>query len=309
MKGYTVHIRNMTNKSIESRLLHLEKLVLEFTDREHTDLDATANVKRRRLHAEVELLRLDADGEIESICERLDKLVSKLNLIPLKRKRSVLSKVDSCFRFCGLVSCFLIFSSLLALPMLLLRPIDDYLVRNKLLRPNKMGSETMKRFISKVILQVYGMSYLVEGRDIEFFENHSVLLTFSHASNSDAFLLAGTTPVRNYALTKKELFCIPFFSWLAFACGGVPVDRRNRDKAISALNNSTKAAKDSHICLSIAPEGTRSVTGQLLPFKKGFYACICIAFSPFTFAAINRSFLHVGEFKMPCCTSCYIWSF
>jgi 1-acyl-sn-glycerol-3-phosphate acyltransferase len=259
----------MSTTGIEKKLVELEKVVASFSEKEKSDKDAVANVERRRIHADVELLRLDAKDP--ALDERLDALVAKLNLVPIKRPVSLLNNLDSFFRFCGLVACFITFASLFALPILILKPLDDFLVKNKILRANRMGSEMIKRFIGKVLLQVYGMSYIVEGRDIEFFEKHSVLLTFSHASNSDAFLLASTTPVRNFALTKKELFCIPFFSWLAFACGGIPVDRKNRDKAISSLNNSAKAVKDGHICISIAPEGTRSVTGQLLPFKKGAF--------------------------------------
>lgn len=259
----------MVKSDFEKRLVSLENVVKDFNEKEWSDATAAANVGRRKIHADVELLRLDANDP--TFDERLDVLVSKLSLIPLKRKASLLLKLDSILRFCGLVSCFLTFASVLALPMLMLKPLDDYLVKKNVISANKMGSEIIKRFIGKVILQVYGMSYMAEGRDIKFFEENSVLLTFSHASNSDAFLLAGTTPVRNFALTKKELFCVPFFSWLAFACGGIPVDRKNRDKAISALNSSAQAVQDGHICISIAPEGTRSVTGQLGPFKKGAF--------------------------------------
>lgn len=257
----------MAGVSAEARLKALEERVSQFNEKKMDDSKSEGNIMRRKLHADVELLRLDANDD--ALNERMDKLVEKLNLVPLKRKSSLLTKLDSVFRFCGIVSCFLTFSSVLALPMLLLRPLDEYLMKRKVIRPNKMLSEQIKRFIGKVLLQAYGMSYMVEGRDIKFFEEHSVLLIFSHASNSDAFLLASTTPVRNVALTKKELFCIPFFSWVAFACGGIPVDRKNRDKAISALNNTANAIQDGHICLSVAPEGTRSVTGQLQPFKKG----------------------------------------
>ena len=67
------------------------------------------------------------------------------------------------------------------------------------------------------------------------------------------------------------MFLVPFFSWCLLAFGGVPIDRKNRDQAVRAI---TKAAKSAKIgdCLAVAPEGTRSKSGQLLPFKKGpFY--------------------------------------
>ena len=58
------------------------------------------------------------------------------------------------------------------------------------------------------------------------------------------------------------------------AFGGVAVNRSDRDKAIRVLNyvlfSSTRSK--SHDCVLIAPEGTRSVSGQLMEFKKGpFY--------------------------------------
>lgn len=69
----------------------------------------------------------------------------------------------------------------------------------------------------------------------------------------------------------QELFVVPFFSWISLAFGGVPVDRNNRERAVNALQRASMAAKNNQICIVIAPEGTRSTTGQLLPFKKGVY--------------------------------------
>ena len=37
------------------------------------------------------------------------------------------------------------------------------------------------------------------------------------------------------------------------------------------LERSAKGAVDNNACLVICPEGTRSTTGQLLPFKKGTF--------------------------------------
>jgi aspartokinase len=64
---------------------------------------------------------------------------------------------------------------------------------------------------------------------------------------------------------------VPFFSWISLAFGGVPVDRSNRERAVCALHRASSAAKNNQICIVIAPEGMRSTTGQLLPFKKGTY--------------------------------------
>jgi hypothetical protein len=51
----------------------------------------------------------------------------------------------------------------------------------------------------------------------------------------------------------------------------VPIHREDRDQAVQAISAAAGAALLGE-CMAIAPEGTRSLSGQLLPFKKGpFY--------------------------------------
>lgn len=82
-------------------------------------------------------------------------------------------------------------------------------------------------------------------------------------------------PVLYYALgsnirmvAKKELGQVPLFGRAAKQAGFIFVDRGNREAAIRSLD----LAKD-HLAngtsIYIAPEGTRSIDGNLLPFKKG----------------------------------------
>lgn len=52
------------------------------------------------------------------------------------------------------------------------------------------------------------------------------------------------------------------------AFGGVPIDRNNRGQAVSALREAAEAATEGQ-CVSIAPEGTRSKSGNITTFKKG----------------------------------------
>jgi 1-acyl-sn-glycerol-3-phosphate acyltransferase len=69
-------------------------------------------------------------------------------------------------------------------------------------------------------------------------------------------------------IAKKELFRVPIFGNALAAAGFVAVDRGNRHAAIRNLERARALlASGTHVW--IAPEGTRSATGQLLPFKKG----------------------------------------
>eukprot|EP01041_Mallomonas_annulata_P011026 gene11026-23034_t len=240
------------------------------------------NSIRRNLYSDVELLRLDIMDKIskysptsslesaivEQIYNEMNELSSKLDLVPVERPPHWWDPIDIVFRATGVVMALISMGLFCALPMILVRPLDSYLVKKKLIQPMNQISEIMKRSIVHYTLKIAGVSTVLEGLNYKTFEESCVLLTFSHASNLDGYFVSSTCPVKHYALAKKELFLVPFFSWISFALGGIPVDRENRERAVLALDRSTKTADKENICIVIAPEGTRSKTGQLLPFKK-----------------------------------------
>ncbi|MEM9101575.1 MAG: lysophospholipid acyltransferase family protein [Pseudomonadota bacterium] len=69
-------------------------------------------------------------------------------------------------------------------------------------------------------------------------------------------------------LSKKELFRFPILGLGMRTAEFISIDRQNRYKAIKDLKIA-KEKMESGIVLWIAPEGTRSRNGKLLPFKKG----------------------------------------
>jgi 1-acyl-sn-glycerol-3-phosphate acyltransferase len=71
-------------------------------------------------------------------------------------------------------------------------------------------------------------------------------------------------------ITKKELFRVPVFGGALEAAGFISIDRTDRNAAIRSLRRASELlAGGTHVW--IAPEGTRSTTGALLPFKKGAF--------------------------------------
>ncbi len=69
-------------------------------------------------------------------------------------------------------------------------------------------------------------------------------------------------------IAKKELFMVPLFGRAMLASGFVKIDRDKRERAIESLRESERMlAAGTRVW--IAPEGTRSKTGQLGPFKSG----------------------------------------
>lgn len=96
----------------------------------------------------------------------------------------------------------------------------------------------------------------------------------NHASNVDPPVLIPLVPKRTSVLVKKELFRIPVLGYAMHVARLVPVDRHNRDAAISSVRDAAQVIR-SGLDMTIFPEGTRSHDGRLLPFKKGpFYLAV-----------------------------------
>jgi 1-acyl-sn-glycerol-3-phosphate acyltransferase len=83
------------------------------------------------------------------------------------------------------------------------------------------------------------------------------------------FAIAARLPKRARFVAKKELGTIPIFGRAWKAAGHISVDRRNHAEAVAALQEAGRTICQDHSAVVIFPEGTRSPTGQLLPFKKG----------------------------------------
>ena len=95
------------------------------------------------------------------------------------------------------------------------------------------------------------------------------VVVFNHQSTLDLFWLAGTYATRGVAIIKKEFAYIPIINIALWSVDCIFIDRKNRQSAMAALAKVAKRIKDEKLSLYVAPEGTRSADGTLLPFKKG----------------------------------------
>ncbi len=98
-----------------------------------------------------------------------------------------------------------------------------------------------------------------------------VIFMSNHESQLDPPLLIGAIPVPAVYIAKKEVRLIPFIGWAAICAGVIFIDRGDREKAIRSLH---EAALKIHAGRNVVifPEGTRTRSGELLPFKKGGFA-------------------------------------
>jgi 1-acyl-sn-glycerol-3-phosphate acyltransferase len=104
----------------------------------------------------------------------------------------------------------------------------------------------------------------------------------NHNSNIDSpAVFLGLRPLhpRLRVVYKAELRRLPVLVWAFDVAGFVPIERSNRDQSWSALDGAAASLAAGHPFF-IFPEGTRSRTGELLPFKKGGFIMAIKAQAP-----------------------------
>lgn len=88
----------------------------------------------------------------------------------------------------------------------------------------------------------------------------------NHISYLDPVAIGVACPRKLNYMAKYDLFCSPLFSWVLRAVGVFPVKRNGVD--FGALREAMRRVKEGKGLL-LFPEGTRSVTGKLLPPESG----------------------------------------
>lgn len=123
---------------------------------------------------------------------------------------------------------------------------------------------------SKEIMGIVKATVNTEGALPALEPHRSYILVSSHTSHYDipAAFLTIQADVR--MIGKKELFKIPFFGSAMRRHEFICIDRANRAQALEDLNKA-RERMESGIMIWAAAEGTRSRTGELLPFKKGIF--------------------------------------
>ncbi|PYR08993.1 MAG: 1-acyl-sn-glycerol-3-phosphate acyltransferase [Acidobacteria bacterium] len=119
----------------------------------------------------------------------------------------------------------------------------------------------------RLALGLSGIKYRVAGAE-HIPRDRAVVFCSNHQSNVDPPVLFEALHPRTHILYKAELNALPLLA-RAFRVGGfIPVDRRNKEAAMRSIEAGAASIRSGHSFL-IFPEGTRSRTAELLPFKKG----------------------------------------
>ena len=115
-----------------------------------------------------------------------------------------------------------------------------------------------------------------------------VIYMGNHQGNFDIHALCRAIPRTFSWVAKEELFRVPIFGSAMRRAGYIPLDRSDGRKALKSMRLAAEriAAGTSVV---IFPEGTRTLDGSLLPFKRGAFLLAARAGVPIVPFTINGS--------------------
>ncbi len=134
---------------------------------------------------------------------------------------------------------------------------------------SRSGNEPHKvaRIWARWILRVSGIKVGVRGA-ANMDPDASCIFMCNHQSNFDIPALLAHLDSQFRWIAKAELFKIPIFGQAMARAGYISIDRSDRKSAFESLNRAARIIRNG-VSVMIFPEGTRSHTGAILPFKKG----------------------------------------
>lgn len=98
----------------------------------------------------------------------------------------------------------------------------------------------------------------------------SYVIVANHQTGWDIFLLYGYLPIDFRWIMKKELRKLPFIGYASEKVGHIFIDRSSPRAAMESLNEAKRKLVNGNSVL-IFPEGTRSKSQEMRPFKKGAF--------------------------------------
>lgn len=145
--------------------------------------------------------------------------------------------------------------------------------------------------VTRVHVHVTGAEELPCGQKILFVGNH--------VSNFDPIVTWVAFKKWDISyLSKQENFKIPLFGRIIRKCSFLPIDREDPRKAIGTINQAAELLQSQTVSIGVYPEGTRSRSGELLPFRDGVFKIAKKAGAPIAVIAVSGTNRIVKNFPL-----------
>jgi len=140
-----------------------------------------------------------------------------------------------------------------------------YLLSIMIFPPKKM--HWLAKIVCRLILLGAGQILFRKGQ-VPDPKNGPYLYMFNHQSYLDPFIVGATTREYLSAVGGDFQFDWPIWGSIVKRYGAIPIIREKLNSAINSLSLTEDEIKKGTSFL-ISPEGTRTYTGKMMPFKKG----------------------------------------
>lgn len=202
------------NKELASTMQELQKEfdLLVQLDRAMAE---KSNAERRNIYARAQLLIMDFEDssksdnvspEVQEKKDTLENISKNCKLVMIRQKRSGFLKfwdnITGAIRTFAVVLFLILSGVVVALPCVMLRPLEYYLLKWGVISPYNRLAVYSKHFISISILLLAGVEVITEGLQKDKFGKDCVILCFSHSSTLDAFIIGQTVPVFHRSLVS-----------------------------------------------------------------------------------------------------------
>jgi lysophosphatidate acyltransferase len=125
------------------------------------------------------------------------------------------------------------------------------------------------KIIGRTVMFFTGITALFSNRD-RISGGSPAIFVCNHSATIDMWVSMWACPYGGCGTAKREIVKIPIFGLAYLLSGHLLIDRSNRERAIASMAKVTELVQKHGLSLWVWPEGTRSRSGRLLPFKKGF---------------------------------------
>jgi putative phosphoserine phosphatase/1-acylglycerol-3-phosphate O-acyltransferase len=126
----------------------------------------------------------------------------------------------------------------------------------------------MMRVWGRVLLGIAGVRVATSGME-HLASREKRVVTFNHGSILDVFVVLALLPDGGVPVVKREVYFYPIVGWGVPFLPVIAIDRANPARARASLRKAAARMNDEKLSVVIAPEGTRSPTGELGRFKLG----------------------------------------
>lgn len=129
--------------------------------------------------------------------------------------------------------------------------------------------ECWLKWLCRSLVWICGIRVTVSGRE-NFTAGRQYILMMNHVNLLDGFVFYRSFPGVARGIEEESHFDWPVYGWVVRRMGQIPVCRKSGIKAMESLRRAAELIrKKKDYSFMVLPEGTRTRSGKLGPFKKG----------------------------------------